>query len=57
MANAQVEELKPMTEDDMRVLVRRYYATMRGGEPNPAQVEQSKLHSSMNITTISRRCG
>ena len=39
MANAQVEELKPMTEDDMRELVRRYYATMRGGEPNPAQVE------------------
>ena len=39
MANAQVEELKPMTEDNMRELVRRYYATMRGGEPNPAQVE------------------
>jgi hypothetical protein len=36
MANAQVEELKPMTEEDMRELVRRYYATMRGGEPNPA---------------------
>ena len=39
MANARVEELKPMTEDDMRELVRRYYATMRGGQPNPAQVE------------------
>ncbi len=39
MANAQVEELKPMTEDNMRELVQRYYATMRGGEPNPAQVE------------------
>jgi hypothetical protein len=39
MANAQVEELKPMTEDDMRELVRRYYATMRGGQPNPVQVE------------------
>lgn len=39
MANAQIEELKPMTEDDMRELVRRYYATMRGGDPNPAQVE------------------
>lgn len=39
MANAQVEELKPMTEEDMRELVWRYYATMRGGEPNPAQVE------------------
>lgn len=39
MANAQVEELKPMSEDNMRELIRRYYATMRGGEPNPAQVE------------------
>ena len=38
-ANAHVEELKPMTEDVMRDLVRRYYATMRGGEPDPAQVE------------------
>lgn len=39
MANAQVEELKPMTEDAMRELIRRYYATMRGGQPNPVQVE------------------
>ncbi len=39
MAQAQVEELRPMSEDDMRTLVQRYYATMRGGEPNPAQVE------------------
>jgi tetratricopeptide (TPR) repeat protein len=39
MASAQVEELKPMTEEVMRDLVRRYHATMRGGEPNPAQVE------------------
>jgi len=39
MANAHVEELKPMSEDDMRELVRRYYATLRGGEPNPKQVE------------------
>jgi len=39
MANAQVEELRPMSEDDMRELVRRYYATMRGGEPDPKQVE------------------
>ncbi len=39
MVHAQVEELKPMTEDDMRELVRRYYATMRGGEPNLVQVE------------------
>jgi len=39
MMNAQVEELKPMTEDIMRQLIHRYYATMRGGEPDPAQVE------------------
>jgi len=39
MANAQVEELKPMTEEVMRELIRRYYATLRGGEPDPKQVE------------------
>jgi len=39
MAHAHVEELEPMGEDVMRDLVRRYHATMRGGEPNPAQVE------------------
>jgi len=39
MASAQVEELKPMSEDDMRELVRRYYAMLRGGEPDPKQVE------------------
>jgi tetratricopeptide (TPR) repeat protein len=39
MANAQVEELKPMSEDKMRELIRRYYATLRGGEPDPKQVE------------------
>jgi len=39
MANAQVEELRPMSEDDMRELVRRYYAMLRGGEPDPKQVE------------------
>jgi tetratricopeptide (TPR) repeat protein len=39
MASAQVEELKPMNEDDMRELVRRYYAMLRGGEPDPKQVE------------------
>jgi tetratricopeptide (TPR) repeat protein len=39
MMNAQVEELKPMTEDIMRQLIDRYFATMRRGEPNPAQVD------------------
>lgn len=37
--NAYVEELKPMTEDVMRQLIQRYYATMRGGQPDPKQVE------------------
>jgi tetratricopeptide (TPR) repeat protein len=40
MATAQVEELKPMTEDVMRELIQRYYATMRGGQPNPTQVDE-----------------
>ena len=39
MANAQVEELKPMTEDVMRDWCGDIIATMRGGEPDPAQVE------------------
>lgn len=39
MANAQIEELKPMSEENMLNLVRRYYATIRAGEPNPKQVE------------------
>ena len=39
MIKAQVEELKPMTEDVMYKLIERYYATMRGGEPDPAQVD------------------
>jgi tetratricopeptide (TPR) repeat protein len=39
MMNAQVEELKPMTEEVMRELIHRYYATMRGGEPDPTQVD------------------
>jgi tetratricopeptide (TPR) repeat protein len=39
LAQAHIEELKPMTQDVMRELVRRYYATMRGSEPDPKQVE------------------
>ena len=39
MINAWVEEIKPMSEDVMRQLIRRYYATMRGGEPAPMQVD------------------
>jgi len=40
MAQAHVEELRAMSEEDMRTLVRRYYATMRGDEPDPTQVEE-----------------
>ncbi len=39
MAYAEVEELKPMSEEDMREVARRYYAAIRGGEPDPKQVE------------------
>ena len=39
MAHGQIEELQPMTEDVMRLLIRRYFATMRGGEPDPVQME------------------
>lgn len=39
MAIARVEELKPMTEDVMRELIHRYYASLRGGTPNSVQVD------------------
>jgi tetratricopeptide (TPR) repeat protein len=39
LAQARVEELKPMTPAIMRALIGRYYATMHGGDPDPAQVE------------------
>lgn len=38
LMHAQVEELKPMPRRVMHELIRKYYATMRGGEPNPKQV-------------------
>lgn len=38
MAKAQVNELKAMKAEDMRLLIHRYYAVLRGGEPNPDQV-------------------
>jgi len=40
MTQARVEELRPLSADDMRKLVRRYYALMRGDKPNPTQVEE-----------------
>ena len=39
MAQAMVHELNPMTEEIMRQLIRRYFAFIRGGEPDPKQVE------------------
>jgi len=39
LSHTKIEELNPMTEDIMRELARRYYATMVGGEPDPKQVE------------------
>ena len=39
MGQAEIVELKEMTLDDQRTLVRRYYAYIRGGEPDPEQVD------------------
>ena len=39
MAEAKVGEIKVMDEEEMRELVHRYYKTLRGGTPDPAQVE------------------
>jgi tetratricopeptide (TPR) repeat protein len=39
LAHAYVEELEPMSKRVMHELVRRYYATMRGGQPDPKQVD------------------
>lgn len=39
MAEAKIEEITAMDEKVTRELVRRYYATLRGGTPDPAQVE------------------
>lgn len=40
LAQARVHALEPMTPDTMRTLVRRYYATQVGGDPDPEQVEK-----------------
>jgi tetratricopeptide (TPR) repeat protein len=39
LAQAQVEEVKPMTDEVMRELAVRYYRTLRGSEPDPMQVD------------------
>lgn len=40
LAHAEPHALEPMTPGAMRELVRRYYATQVGGEPDPVQVEK-----------------
>ena len=39
MRQAAIVELQEMTSHDLRTLVRRYYAYIRRGEPDPEQVE------------------
>ncbi len=39
MAEACVEELHPMSAENVRILIRRYYAAIHGGEPAPLQVD------------------
>jgi tetratricopeptide (TPR) repeat protein len=39
MGKAAIVEQKAMQPDDLRLLVRRYYAHIHGGEPDPQQVE------------------
>jgi ATP/maltotriose-dependent transcriptional regulator MalT len=39
MGRAEIVELKEMTPEDLRILVYRYYAYIRNGEPDPRQVE------------------
>lgn len=39
MAHALMEELRPMTDEDLRTLVTRYYRMIQAKEPEPAQVE------------------
>ncbi len=38
LMHAEVQELKTMPKRVMHELIRKYYSTMRGGEPNPKQV-------------------
>lgn len=40
MNQAHIEELTHMSEENMRVLVRRYYFTIKGGEPDPSQADE-----------------
>lgn len=40
IGSAELIELKEMPPDDIRLLVQRYYAHIRGGQPDPAHVEK-----------------
>lgn len=39
LTQSHIEELKPMTEENVRTLIYRYYRAIGEGEPNPEQVE------------------
>src|SRR5712692_3425220 len=39
LGKAEIVELKEMTPDNIRTLVHRYYSYIRGGDPDPKQVE------------------
>jgi tetratricopeptide (TPR) repeat protein len=39
MGKAEIIELREMTSDNLQTLVHRYYAYIRGGDPDPKQVE------------------
>ena len=39
IGKAEIVELKEMTSDDIRTLVHRYYALIRGGHPDPQQID------------------
>ena len=46
LAQAHVEELKPMTDDVMRTLIRRYYATCAAAKPTRSRWRPSSaLHA------------
>lgn len=57
IAHTYAQPLEPMTSDAIRELVRRYYATQIGGEPDPMQIERI-IHFSrglpMAVTTAVR---
>lgn len=50
--NAEIKEIKPLREDDTRLLINRYYKALRGKDLDTEQVEQIiKLTSSLPLET------